>query len=177
MRYVTVVPLQAALHYAMVFSALPLATAIMGPRQSVPAQGAAAPAPDVATTQAPRPPSSVGLILLRVGVALVSVAAFLGAGLFLVIALGFGGFHMSGQDGAFALAVLVALAIFAFCFLCAVGLFRRTLKIARAVVAAIAVPFVGAFLMEGEEFVYGAAGVVAYVGAFWGMCRGMQVSS
>ena len=160
--YFKLVPVQAFLHYAMVFFALPVATAIMGPR------GAAA-APE---TQ--KPPASVGLVLLRIAVALVSVLAFLGTGIFLVIAIGFGGFHLSGQDGAFTLAILVALAVFVFCFLCSVGLFRRMLKVARWIVAVVALPYIGLLLKEGEEFVYGAIVVAAYVGAFWAMCRSME---
>lgn len=170
-RYVTVVPVQAVLHYAMVFCALPLATAIMGPGQATSAQPLAV--PDVAAPVA-NPPSSAGLLLLRVAVALVSVLAFLGTGFFLIIAIGFGGFHMSGQDGAFTLAIIVALAVFTFSFLCSVGLFRRTLKVARWVVAVIALPYIGSLLNEGEEFVYGAILVMAYVGTFWAMCRAME---
>jgi len=170
--YFKLVPVQALLHYAMVFFALPVATAIMGPRGAAPAQGVAAPGAPAPET--PKPPASVGLVLLRIAIALVSVLAFLGTGIFLLIAIGFGGFHLSGQDGTFTLAILVALAVFVFCFLCSVGLFRRALKVARWIVAVIALPYIGLLLKEGEEFVYGAIVVAAYVGAFWAMCRGME---
>jgi hypothetical protein len=164
--YFKLVPVQALLHYAMVFFALPVATAVMGPRGAAPAQ-------DVAP-ETPKPPASAGLVLLRIAVALVSVLAFIGTGIFLVIAIGFGGFHLSGQDGAFTLAILVALAVFVFSFLCAAGLLRRRLKIARWIVAVVSLPYIGLLLNEGEEFVYGAIVVAAYAGAFWTMCRGME---
>ena len=162
-RYLTMVPFQAVLHYAMVFCALPVATAIMGPGRGAPTPTGAV--PDPAAPALVSPPATVGVILLRVAVALVSIGGFLGTGLLFIFAIGFGGFHLSGQDGLFALALIVALVLFLFCFLCAVGLFRRIMKIARFVVAAIAVPFIGAFVNEGEEFVWGAVAVAAYVGA------------
>jgi hypothetical protein len=41
-------------------------------------------------------------------------------------------------------------------------------------VAVIALPYIGLLFNEGEEFVYGAIAVMAYVGTFWAMCRGME---
>ena len=171
-RYFSTVPMQAALHYAVAFFALPAAALILAPKQAIPAQSVAA---VEARAPAPAPPSSAGVILLRVVVALLSLGLFLGGSLFVIIILGFSGSHMSGEDQAFLFAALVAIAIFGFCFLCAVGRFRRALKIARAVVAAISLPFAAWALVEGGE--EGAWAVVAlglYVGAFWAMCRGME---
>ena len=170
-RYFTMVPMQATLHYAVAFFALPAAALILKPKQAMLAQS-------VAAIEAPAPPSSSGVILLRVVVALLSVGLFLGGGLFVIIILGFSGSHMSGEDQAFLFAAFVAVAIFGFCFLCAVGRFRSVLKIARVVVAAIAVAFAAWALLEGgEEGVWAVVGIGLYVGAFWAMCRGMEAKA
>jgi len=169
-RYLSTVPMQAALHYAVAFFALPAAALILSPKQAMPAQG-------VTAVEAPAaaPPSSAGVVLLRVAVALLSLGLFLGGGLFVIIILGFSGSHMSGEDQAFLLAALVAVATFGFCFLCAIGRFRRVLKIARAFVAAISIPFAAWALVEGgEEGVWAVLALGLYVGAFWAMCSGME---
>jgi hypothetical protein len=169
-RYWSAVPMQAALHYAVAFFALPAATLIMAPKQAMVSQSVAA----VEAPAAP-PPASAGVILLRVVVALLSLGLFLGGGLFVIIILGFGGSHMSGEDQAFLLAAIVAIVIFGFCFLCAVGRFRRSLRIARMAVAAISIPFAAWALVEGgEDGVWAVIGIGLYVGAFWAMCHGME---
>jgi len=172
-QYWSQVPMQAAVHYAVAFFALPAAALILAPKQAMVSQS-------VAAVEAPAtpPPSSTGLILLRVVVALLSLGLFLAGGLFVIIILGFGGSHMSGEDQAFLLAAVVAIVTFGFCFLCAVGRFRRTLRIARAAVAAISIPFAAWALVEGGE--EGVGAVIAlglYVGAFWAMCRGMEAGA
>jgi hypothetical protein len=169
-RYWSQVPMQAALHYAVAFFALPAAALVMAPKQAMLARSAAA----VEAPALARPPSSAGVIVLRVIVALLSLGLFLGGGAFVIIILGFSGSHMSGEDQAFLFAAFVAVATFGFCFLSAIGRFRRTLKIARWIVAVIALPYIGLLFNEGEEFVYGAIAVMAYVGTFWAMCRGME---
>ncbi|HSW82187.1 MAG TPA: hypothetical protein VLH12_01845 [Usitatibacter sp.] len=170
-RYWSQVPMQAALHYAVAFFALPAAALVMAPKQAMLARSVA---PLEAPALAP-PPSSAGVIVLRVVVALLSLGLVLGGGLFVIIIIGFGGSHMSGEDQAFLFAALVAVAIFGFCFLCAVGRFRRMLKIARVTVAAISLPFAAWALVEGgEEGVWAVLALGLYVGAFWAMCRGME---
>ena len=168
--YFSMAPAQALLHYAIGFAALPLAALILASKQPPAAQSAAP-----AGTAPPPPPSSMGVVLLRVAVGLLSVGLFLGGILFVILILAFGGSHMSNEDYRIMFATLAAIVVFGFCFLCAVGVFRRFLKVARVVVAAVAIPFAAYALIEGgEEGVLAVVGIGVYVAFFWAMCRGME---
>ena len=160
-RYFSIAPVQAALHYAAAFFALPLAALVMAPGgQPAAVQGA--------TTE------SAAVILFRIFVALVSAVLFLLGCVLLIFVTGFGAGHMSGEDQAIMAVTLIALFVFAFCFLCSVGLFRRILKTARVVVAVAVVPVIGYLLTEGKDGAWATIPVLLYVAIFWGMCRAME---
>ena len=164
-RYWSLAPVQAAINYGLVFLALPFAAAIVGAGG---ARGAVA-----AGEALPRVASPL-LIVLRLFVALVSVGAFCAGALFMVVVAGFGGLRLAGPDGAFVWALIVALALFAFCFLCAIGRLRAARHAAPIIVAVAAMVYIGWLLTQGGAGVWASGAIALFAVAFWRMCRGME---
>ena len=165
--FVTQTPLNFALRYAIVFLALPLVAATWRP---VPRREAATP-PEGAPVQA----SSTGLIILRIVIALLSVATFVGYGLLALFILGIGNWGMGGRNEGVVAVLASPLPLLAFCFLTTLGLFGAgVLRIARYTVAVLSLPFLGYLVINGVVGAVIAAFVVGFIALWWLMCRMME---
>jgi hypothetical protein len=162
-------PLNALLRYTIVFLALPVVAVTWrrtAPRREEGFAGE--------TLSEPAPaPSSAGLVLLRIFIALVSVLAFLGWGVVFVFIRGMGG---GGRSDPMVMALFTSpLVLLAGCFLTAVGLFGPSmLRIVRPVGAVLWIPFMGWLAMNEIPGATAAAVLFGFVALWWLMCRWME---
>jgi hypothetical protein len=168
-NFVTQTPLNAAIRYAIVFFALPIVAATWRPR--LPAHDSAAAVADAA----PARPSSPGLVILRVFIALVSVAGFLAWGVAFAFIYGMGGFGTGHRDSGVILLLGSPLAVFAVTFVASLGIFRPSvLAVVRLTVAVGMAPFVIYLGVNGIAGIAAAAVVIGFVAMFWTMCRRLE---
>lgn len=165
-------PLNAFARYAIVFLALPVVAATW--RRTTPRreEGFAG-----ETLSEPTPaPSSAGLILLRIFIALVSAATLIGYGILFLFMWGMSGFGMGRTNTGVLVMAGLPLPLLAFTFLSTTGLFGPgVLRVARPVVAVLTLPTFWFLAENGKEGAFVAVPVAGFIALWWLMCRRMEV--